>query len=226
MTTALADLPPGMTDPVAGTQGAFRTLLDAMARPGRVRALPDAATAGLQAAADDRRDRPGPGLAALLLTLLDAETQVQLLGTLDSPGTRAWLRFHTGVRAATVGGTAAFTVVRADDLSPAAWQAIDLGTDEAPQRGGTLIVEVPHLQALSAAPVRAAAADGCAATVLTLRGPGIADAHHLAVGGLPDAFWAHRQQLRPLYPRGFELVLVRGHHLAAIPRTTRLTIDA
>lgn len=152
---------------------------------------------------------------------------MQLLGALDSPGTRAWLRFHTGVRPLAVGEPAAFTVARAEDLSPAAWQAIDLGTDEAPQRGGTLIVEVPLLHALATAPdpARAGASAGSAA-VLSLRGPGIADVHHLAVGGLPGAFWAHRQQLRPLYPRGFELVLVCGRHLAAIPRATRLTIDA
>ncbi len=213
MTGALLDLEPGLAQPVHDAQAVFRTVLQAMARPGRVFALPEAVLQAVGRPAD-REGRPvGAGLSALLPTLLDADTSVRPLGRLASGALRAWLRFHTGVREpADDAAPADFTLVAAADLQPAHWQALPLGSDELPQRGGTLVVEVDALGD--------AAGAGLA---LQLRGPGIAQQQALRVDGLPLDFWHHRQALQVQFPCGFELILLCGGRVAALPRSTRIS---
>lgn len=213
MSAVLADMTPGFRDAVAGAQQAFRCVLDAMSRPGRVVALPPSALAGLVPPASSTPDRPmSPGAAALLLTLLDAETTVRLAGGLASRSAQAYLRFHTGVRSAAPGEAAEFTVVRAAEVDDTLWSALDLGTDEAPQRGATLVVEVDGLDAGRGARLR-------------LKGPGIEATQALQVDGLSTGFWLWRQRLQAALPRGIELVLVDGSRMAAIPRSTRITLE-
>jgi len=210
MSSTLARMGAGFADPVHGAQQAFRTLLAAMSEPGRVLALPAAAIDGL--APDDAELRPpmGPALAATLLTLLDADTPVHLAGTLDGDDARAWLRFHTGARA--VAAVATMTAALAADVDAALWDALDLGTDDAPQSSATLFVEV---DGLSEQPIDRAVA-------LKLRGAGIEMSRDLAVAGLSAAFWQWRSTLRSQLPRGVDLVLVCGTRIAAIPRSTHV----
>ena len=210
MSAVLANMGAGFADPVHGAQQTFRVLLDAMSEPGRLHALHDAATDGL--APDDAEMRPplGIALAAALLTLLDADTPVHLAGALGNDDARAWLRFHTGAR--DVPAAAGMTAALARDVDAALWNALHLGTDDAPQSGATLFVEV---EALSERPLAGAIA-------LTLRGAGIASSRNLAVAGLPAAFWQWRIALQAELPRGVDLVLVCGEQVAAIPRSTRI----
>jgi alpha-D-ribose 1-methylphosphonate 5-triphosphate synthase subunit PhnH len=227
MSALLTDLGTAMTNPVAGTQACFRAALEAMSRPGRIVALPPVATAGLRVPSARSRDGAAEvpmaeATAALLLTLLDAECAVRLHGAFDHDAMVAWLRFHTGARAALPGEPAAFTVVRAADARAAQWEALDLGSDEAPQRGGTLIVEVPRLAAIADELWQPSPA---ALMRLRLRGPGIESEHAISVGGLPEAFWRHRIALQPRFPQGFELLLTRGRWLAGIPRSTHIALE-
>ncbi|MCK9686761.1 phosphonate C-P lyase system protein PhnH [Scleromatobacter humisilvae] len=214
MSAALANMGAGFADPVHGAQQTFRVLLRAMSEPGRLHALHDAATDGL--APDDAGMGPPTGIAmaATLLTLLDADTPVHLAGALGNDDARAWLRFHTGARA--VATAAGMTIALARDVDAASWNALDLGSDEAPQTGATLIVEV---DALSDQPIAGALA-------LTLRGAGIETSRNLAVAGLSAAFWQWRIALQADLPRGVDLVLVCGTQLAAIPRSTRIEREA
>ena len=227
MSALLTDLGAAMANPVAGTQACFRAALDAMSRPGRIVALPPVATVGMRVPAARSRDGTADvpmaeATAALLLTLLDAECAVRLHGAFDHDAMLAWLRFHTGARAALPGEPAAFTVVRAADARAAHWEALDLGSDEAPQRGGTLIVEVPRLAAIADEPWLAMPA---APMRLRLRGPGIESEHTIGVGGLPESFWRYRIALEPQFPQGFELLLTRGRWLAAVPRSTHIALE-
>lgn len=227
MSALLTDLGTAMSNPIAGTQACFRAALQALSRPGRIVAVPPAATAGLRVPATRGRDGTADvpmaeATAALLLTLLDAECAVRLYGAFDHDAMQAWLRFHTGARVALPGEPAAFTVARAADVRAALWEALDLGSDEAPQRGGTLIVEVPRLLAIEDEPWLP---NPAALMRLRLRGPGIEDEHAISVGGLPEAFWRHRIGLEPRFPRGFELLLTRGRWLAAVPRSTRVALE-
>lgn len=214
MSTLLARMGAGFADPVHAAQQTFRALLGAMAEPGRVHALPGAAIAGLAPADAELRPPLDIALAATLLTLLDADTPVHLAGALDTDDTRAWLRFHTGTSASSQ--AAAMTAARACDVDAALWNALDPGTDEAPQSGATLFVEV---QALSDQPLEDAVA-------LKLRGAGIETSRDLAVAGLPAAFWRWRTALRSELPRGVDLVLLCGARLAAIPRSTHVESEA
>ena len=214
MSATLAHMGAGFADPVHGAQQAFRVLLGAMSEPGRLHDLHDAATDGL--APDDAEMRPplGIAMAATLLTLLDADTPAHLAGALGNDDARAWLRFHTGAR--DVPAAAGMTAALARDVDAALWNALALGSDEAPQAGATLIVEV---DALSGQPLGGAVA-------LTLRGAGIETLRNLAVAGLPAAFWQWRIALQAELPRGVDLVLVCGMQVAAIPRSTRVELEA
>ena len=214
MSTSLSRMGAGFADPVHGAQQTFRALLGAMSEPGRVLALPDAATAGLAPQDADLRPPLGIALAATLLTLLDADTPVHLAGALDAGDTRAWLRFHTGTRA--LPRATAMTAALAGDVDAALWSALDLGSDEAPQSGATLFVEV---DALCEQPMDRAVA-------LKLRGAGIARSRDLAVAGLSAAFWHWRAALRAELPRGVDVVLLCGRNIAAIPRSTHVESEA
>ena len=198
----LAQVSAGFDDPVRGAQQAFRTLLNAMAYPGRVQRWPSAARAGLQ---------PPPGLdlglAVALLALLDAETSLHLLG--DAAQAEASLRFHTGVRFAQTAAGAEFVAGPASALHEVVWSALHRGSDEVPQLGATLLLEVDSLH------------DG---TVLALRGPGIRGSQVVSVRGLSPCFWAWRCGLHTLRPRGIELVLTCGDELVALPRSTQVVV--
>jgi alpha-D-ribose 1-methylphosphonate 5-triphosphate synthase subunit PhnH len=118
----------GFADPVLDAQQCFRSVLDAMARPGRVHAVSGVAPpAGLCIAA-----------AGVLLTLVDHETPLWLHPDLASA--RPWIAFHCGAPEA-VAARAAFAVsVGVPDLA-----SFPSGTHEAPETSATLIVQLPCL---------------------------------------------------------------------------------
>ncbi len=198
----LAHMPRGFADATHDAQSVFRSVLDALSRPGRLQTLE--ASDGLQAPAPLSR-----GMTALLLTLLDTETSLHLSGALASEAAWMYCRFHTGVQreAAT---QADFVAVRAADAS---LQGLRLGSDEMPQHGATLIVDTGSL-ALERG------------NGLRLSGPGIEHEQRVGLCGLPPAFWQERITMQPLFPRGVDLLLVCGSQLVGVPRSTLITIEA
>jgi alpha-D-ribose 1-methylphosphonate 5-triphosphate synthase subunit PhnH len=202
----LSRVGPAMRDPVQGMQQTFRALLDAMARPGTIVELPASCTAGIQSPADTHGQPIGPGLVALLLTVLDRETSVRLHGELGSDALVQYLRFHTGVPRVE---RAAFEVVRSHRLDVTLCTGLDLGSDEEPQRGATLIVDAPPFDIATAPPI-------------ALRGPGIEGTQRLPVSSLEPSVWRWRMQRQADFPRGVDMVFVHGSHLVALPRSTRL----
>jgi alpha-D-ribose 1-methylphosphonate 5-triphosphate synthase subunit PhnH len=184
----------GFADPVSDAQAAFRAVLDAMARPGRLAQF-----------ATPRELPPGLGraAAALALTLVDMDTPAWL-----SPACAPaadWLRFHCGARVAASPSAARFAFATATECPPLA--NFDLGTNEYPDQSTTLVLEVPSL-ALGGA--------------LALRGPGIETVAQVAIAGLPSGFWGQREMLHELFPRGLDIVFVAGDAALALPRTTRV----
>ncbi|HEX3499342.1 MAG TPA: phosphonate C-P lyase system protein PhnH [Stellaceae bacterium] len=189
-----ARLAPGFGDPVHDAQATFRAVLDAMAHPGRLVELPArlAAPAPL-----------GEAAIAVVLTLCDVETPLWL-----DPGlapSADYLRFHCGVPL-TSPDLAHFALIGDPHAMPPL-DAFALGSDEYPDRSTTLIIEVEQLQA---------------GRGMILSGPGIADTARLAVSSFPERFWAERQLLAELFPRGLDVILTCGSLLAALPRTTRV----
>ena len=185
---------PGFAEPVADAQGAFRAVLDAMAHPGRILS----AGAGLTAPASLE-----PAMAAALLSLVDADTSLWLDPAFAQA--RDWLAFHTGARAAGRMAAADFVVVAA--LPPLS--ALALGTDEAPELGATVILGA------------AALGEG---TRYRLSGPGLAAPTEFAARGLGDGFVAFWHDNHALFPRGIDLLVCAGTHLAALPRS--VTVEA
>ncbi len=182
---------PGFADPVADSQACFRAVLDAMARPGWVQAV-------------STPHDPPPGLdrstAAVLLTLVDAETPLWLDDAAEPAS--AWVRFHCGAPPAAP-DAADFGLA----LGPVSFAPFAAGTDDAPERGATLILQVEALG--RGMPLR-------------LSGPGLAAAAGLAVAGLPDGFFAEWAANHALFPRGIDIILCAGDRLAALPRTVRI----
>jgi len=186
----------GFADPVTDSQTAFRALLDAMARPGRVVtfAAPAKAPAGFGIAA-----------AAIALALADIDTPVWLSASCVPAAD--WVRFHCGTKIVATAGMSRFAFAMADECPALA--ELDAGNSEYPDRSTTLVIEVPHL-----------AAPG----PLVLRGPGIETAHTAQISGLSPKFWAERAMLHEIFPRGIDIVFVAGAAALALPRTTRVEV--
>lgn len=204
MSAVLAGLGRGFAQPGHDAQQVFRAVLEALSRPGRVQTIPAPIVEALEP--------PGLGRAATaaLLTLLDAETRTWLHPSLRSDAARAYLQFHTGTAQVEDPRHAGFAVIEADHATPALWRELPCGSDAVPQEGATLIIEVPSLD------------HGLA---LALRGPGVETVQLLCVGGLHAGFWQARQELEAAFPLGIELILTCGDRLAALPRSTRVSLE-
>jgi alpha-D-ribose 1-methylphosphonate 5-triphosphate synthase subunit PhnH len=195
-----ADVRPGFSDPVEAAQRHFRALLEAMARPGRIRALSGELPAAPAPMA--------PAAFALGLTLLDYETPVWLDPALSAGPVAASLRFHCGCPLVEEPPEAAFAFsAEPAKLPPLA--AFAPGTPEYPDRSTTLVLQVAGLEE-----------DGVGGVQLT--GPGIQAEHRLAAVGLADGFWRQVQANHRRFPQGVDLVLVSGGRIAALPRSTRV----
>lgn len=179
---------PGFADPVAAAQACFRAVLDAMSRPGRLRAC----------GGDLRPPAPlGAAASAVLLTLVDAETSLWL----DPPASAAadWIAFHCGAKLTSRPSEAAFALA-------VALPGLDLfapGTHEAPETATTVIVEVAALGA---------------GRRYRLSGPGLRAPSLLEVDGLPSDFAHDWQARRAGFPLGVDLILCAGASLCALPR--------
>ncbi|MFZ0097507.1 MAG: phosphonate C-P lyase system protein PhnH [Gemmobacter sp.] len=156
-----AALTGGFVDAPLQSARAFRSILQAMARPGTIHDLTGALP-------------PAPVSVATgvaLLTLADQSTPVYLAGAADTPSVRDWLAFHLG---APLVGTedAEFALGTWDDLQPVS--RFRIGQPDYPDRSATLIVAVDRLEPEGA----------------RLCGPGIRQAARLSLPGI-DALQAN-----------------------------------
>ncbi|MGG5808219.1 phosphonate C-P lyase system protein PhnH [Falsiroseomonas sp. CW058] len=176
----------GFADPVLDGQACFRAVLEAMSRPGRVQRIvpPAECPPGLS-----------PAAAAVLLTLVDGDTRLRLGAGAEA---LAWVRFHCGCPLVADG--ADFVL---DPTAPLL--SLPAGTEEEPEAGATLILDVAALEA---------------GRGWRLTGPGIRDAHRLHVAGAPAGFVADWARNRARHPRGVDVILCAGDRIAALPRTT------
>jgi alpha-D-ribose 1-methylphosphonate 5-triphosphate synthase subunit PhnH len=185
-------------DPAIVSQAAFRTVMDAMSRPGHVRPLVTTIRppAPLKAAA-----------AAVVCALMDFETPVWLDGPLaGAPEFVTWLRFETGAPVVADPDRATFAVI-ADPLAMPSFSAFALGNHDYPDRGATLLVQVERFDA--GGPLR-------------LSGPGLKLPHSLRATPLPADFVDRLQVNRALFPRGVDIILASDDAIAALPRSVRV----
>ena len=191
-------LAPAFDDPALASQAVFRTVMEAIARPGLPRPLPS----GLAV--------PPPlskTAAAVALTLLDYETPFWLDQGLASAGeVAAWFKFHTGAPQTTDSAKAAFAFV-SDLAAISSFDAFAPGSLEYPDRSTTLVVQVASFEHGNA---------------LALSGPGIAGTRRFSVQPLPPDFRARLVANRETFPRGVDLILVTQDAVAALPRSVRV----
>jgi alpha-D-ribose 1-methylphosphonate 5-triphosphate synthase subunit PhnH len=196
--TTVAELPAGFADKVLSAQTTFRSVMDAMARPGSVRQL----MAGSGAPAPMMR-----GTAAIALTLFDHDTPLwldpRMSGTSD---VGKWLKFHTSAPIVADSAICSFALV-GDARALPALDRFAFGIDEYPDRSTTLILQV---ESLSRGPV------------YELRGPGIDGTAVLRAAIQPADLFERLAVNATLFPRGIDVVLVADDTVVAIPRTARL----
>jgi alpha-D-ribose 1-methylphosphonate 5-triphosphate synthase subunit PhnH len=200
LSTALSTLAPGFADPVHDTQAVFRTLLDALSRPGTVGVIENVLPEG-------RATRAELAAFAALLALCDYATPVWLAQPDTALGSA--LRFHTGAPLVDEPGQAAFAYIHdAGALPPL--ESFALGAAESPEQSVTLLIRVDALT--GGAPI-------------VLSGPGIQHTATIAPVGLPEHFWRERAALAPLFPCGVDCYLVCGARLIGLPRTTQAKVN-
>jgi alpha-D-ribose 1-methylphosphonate 5-triphosphate synthase subunit PhnH len=196
--TTIAELPAGFADKVLSAQSTFRSVMDAMARPGSIQRIAVATGA------------PSPlmrGAAAIALTLFDHDTPVWLDPAMsETSDVTKWLKFHTGAPVIADSSICSFALIG----DPRALPALDrfaFGSNEYPDRSTTLILQVGSLTEGSR---------------FELRGPGI-DGSALLQATIEPADLFERLGINAaLFPRGIDVVLVANDAIVAIPRTTRL----
>ncbi|KQT25116.1 MULTISPECIES: phosphonate C-P lyase system protein PhnH [Bradyrhizobium] len=196
--TTIAELPPGFVDKVLSAQSTFRSVMDAMARPGSVRRIvPGAGT-------------PGPmmrGTAAIALTLFDHDTPLWLDARMaESSDVVKWLKFHTGAPVVQDTSIAGFALI-GDGAALPSLERFALGTSEYPDRSTTVILQVDSLDA---------------GRGFELRGPGIDGVATLKASITPYDLFERLHVNEALFPRGIDVVLVADDAVVAIPRTTRV----
>lgn len=188
----------GFSDPAIDSQRVFRSVMDALARPGSIRPL----------ATDLQPPAPlTPELAAVALTLADHEAPLWLDAALAAePQVAAYLRFHAGAAITADPKEAAFALV----AEPAGAPPLDrfaLGTPEYPDRSTTVVLAVPELSNEGG---------------FVLEGPGIRERARLAAAALPGRLAAELAANRRLFPLGVDCLLVAPGRIAGLPRTTEL----
>jgi alpha-D-ribose 1-methylphosphonate 5-triphosphate synthase subunit PhnH len=196
--TTVAELPAGFADKVTSAQAVFRSVMDAMARPGSLQRV--AAVAGA----------PEPMMratAAIALTLFDHDTPIWLDPAMRQTANVAkWLKFHTSAPVVMDSSISSFALI-GDAAALPGLDRFSFGSNEYPDRSTTLILQVESLT------------DGAA---LELRGPGIDGAAALQARIQPANLFERLAINAALFPRGIDVVLVADDAIVAIPRTTRL----
>jgi alpha-D-ribose 1-methylphosphonate 5-triphosphate synthase subunit PhnH len=196
--TTVAELPAGFADKVLSAQSTFRSVMDAMARPGSVQRIVSAA--GTPSAMMR-------GTAAIALTLFDHDTPVWLDAAMSATSDVAkWLKFHTSAPVVADSLIAGFALVGDPETLPAL-DRFAFGSNEYPDRSTTLILQVESLT------------NGPA---VELRGPGVDGTATLRASIQPHDLFERLAVNATLFPRGIDVVLVHDDSIVAIPRTTRL----
>lgn len=190
-------------DPVLDAQQAFRTILTAMAYPGRIVTLhrPNAFPEGLHQAA-----------WAVLLTLVDESVHFWTDLPEDHEAQRAVEFFCRPQKVSDAQEAELLLITQPDNFSGP--YLFRVGTETEPHLGATLIMQMTCL-------TNAGATD--AAESLSFTGPGVPDVAKIWVNGCPAEFWEWRKRLEAVYPRGVDLLLTHGPSLVAIPRSLIIT---
>lgn len=188
----------GFASPVFGSQCLFRTLMDAMSRPGTIHPVPELA---------GPPEGIGATVGAILLALCDADTAIWLNPELArNTEIREWIAFHAGAPMTADKAAADFAVI-SDPVRLLDLGAFALGTQEYPDRSTTLIISVDALTG---------------GAMMQLEGPGIDGTIDFAPQPLPPRFIEQWCANRGRFPRGVDLIFASPDAIACMPRSSRI----
>lgn len=193
----MSEIISGFADQALDSARAFRLMLDAMARPGRILPTPEAV------------DAPSPLLptaATICLTLCDYDTPLWLDETCRTPAVLDYLRFHSGVPIVEEISAASFLLCSTASAATALAEA-NRGTAEYPDASATLIVQLPLFPSDE---------------YLTLGGPGIDGTRVFSTCGLAPRFWDLMADNHALFPLGCDVFFATAGEIAALPRSTQI----
>src|SRR6201990_3231348 len=158
--TTVAELPAGFADKVLSAQSTFRSVMDAMARPGGVQRIAAVAAA------------PAPmmrGTAAIALTLFDHDTPLwldpRMAATLD---VAKWLKFHTSAPVIADSSICSFALIGDAGALPHL-DRFSFGSNEYPDRSTTLILQIESLTQGQTFELRGPGIDGTAILQAAIR---------------------------------------------------------
>lgn len=180
------------------TQSVFRTLVDAMSRPGRTGEL----------FVSEETGDPALGLYEVARTLMDHEVSYHVLSPrreeLDA-------RLFAITKARRAGLSEADYVVVEPCRSGGKVLQAQRGTARFPDTGATVIYLL----------------DGSTGSPrITLRGPGIRDEIKPEMGGLDPEELGHIRRCNADYPLGVDCMFLNDRHqVMCIPRTTEIEVD-
>ena len=183
----------GFAIPALSAQRVFRTVLSALAEPGRILALDPSCVP--PRAVD-------PAAAAIILALCDADTPLWLSPAIAQAAD--FFRFHAGAPIVSAASDALFLL--APSLERPSLATLRAGTPDYPDHSATMILAVDRLCDHG----------------WRLSGPGIADTREFLPQPLDDGFAAEWQHNHAAYPLGIDVIFVARDRVAALPRSTRL----
>jgi alpha-D-ribose 1-methylphosphonate 5-triphosphate synthase subunit PhnH len=184
----------GFQNPVQQTQRCFRSMLDAVSRPGSITTLPSPS------------EHPAgwtTGLTAAALTLFDNDTKIWLDASAKSDDAVAYLRFHCGCVIVDEPEQANFGVICSptDGLN---LNQFAIGDAQYPDRSATLFLLVEQLTG---------------GAELQCNGPGLKVPTGISPIGLPPDFASQWIDNHALYPNGIDIFLICGDQALGLPRS-------
>jgi alpha-D-ribose 1-methylphosphonate 5-triphosphate synthase subunit PhnH len=187
------------------SQAVFRVLLESLARPGRVRALPAPVPGGRPGAAAGRG--VGPGIVPLALAVIGSKVAV-----LGAPSWQARICRATGASAADLAEASLVAIYGTAD--PQAVSRLRRGSAVAPEDGAKVGLACGDLTE-----------GGPGETTLELSGPGVPGRKRLGVDGVRRDVFDALRAVNAMFPAGVDVWLVdeRGQ-VAGLPRSTRQAV--
>ena len=179
---------------------AFRPILDAMANPGKIYSF----NPPVQAPAE-----LGPEAAAVALALCDFQSSIWLESSLRIAEIPQYIRFHTGAPITSSKPDAMFAFIDAARAVPDLAD-FPMGTQDYPDRSVTLVIKAERLTNNSD---------------VTLKGPGIQSTRGFGAAPVSPTFWHSMIASRTGFPLGMDIIFVGNHQVAALPRSTQISID-
>lgn len=199
----------GFQNPTHDSQGVFRQLLKAMSEPGTL----------VSVTSPESIETLYASTFAVCQALMDQQTPLWLSPKLDTKNIKHNLHFHTGVPVVGQSKDALFAVMNATEanLFQNVSQDFAQGTDEYPETGCTLIIQVNSIKNFLSDDIN-----------LRLTGPGIEEEHVASISDLASPLLDYLSnatgERNASFPLGLDVIFIDQNQLVCLPRTTQVEV--